>query len=423
LLYTWSTFYQSRDLLVFQIPPAVGSVGYQFMDTGIFLVFAWFFYNILPSEKGLVPWFLFTKSYWGIGTDVVAVENIEDDNAEDDDVREENKQTRQGDAELRVIGLHKTFNKFVVIPQVHAVQGVTFSVQKGQVFALLGHNGAGKTTTINILTGLYKPTKGDCIVHGHSLKNNLASVQKLIGVCPQHNILWDELTPREHLQIFSDIKGVPRPEQPELIKDRLSQVLLWDVKDKPSGKFSGGMRRRLSVAIAAVGEPALIYLDEPTTGLDPMSRREIWSVIQKLKKDRVVILTTHSMEEADILGDRIGVMSHGKLKCIGNSLHLKNKFGLGYRLNLSTPPEREQEIKQIVEERVRGCELVASTGGNLVYGVPTSSLSQLIPFFQFIEDNKSQEGFIIKDWGMSQTTLEEVFLKVTRNDQSTSIVS
>jgi len=242
------------------------------------------------------------------------------------------------------------------------------------------------------------------------------SVQKLIGVCPQHNILWEELTPFEHLRIFADIKRIPLKDHKAMIESRLRDVLLWDVKDKEAGKFSGGMKRRLSVAISAVGNPSLMYLDEPTTGLDPMSRREIWNAIQKMKKDRVVVLTTHSMEEADILGDRIGIMAHGKLKCIGTSLHLKNKFGLGYRLNLSTSVELQDELKGIVSKYIPGAELIAATGGSLVYGVTTDSLSQIVPLFQLIEEHKDDQNFIIKDWGLSQTTLEEVFLKVTRND-------
>jgi len=180
------------------------------------------------------------------------------------------------------------------------------------------------------------------------------------------------------------------------------------------------MKRRLSVAIAAIGNPVLIYLDEPTTGLDPMSRREIWNAIQRLKKERVVILTTHSMEEADILGDRIGVMAHGKLKCVGTGLHLKNKFGLGYRLNLTTEAHNQEELKNMVSKAIPNAELIAATGGNLIYGIMTHNLKQVVPFFQHIEQNVGRNDFIIKDWGMSQTTLEEVFLKVTRSDAENS---
>jgi ABC-type multidrug transport system ATPase subunit len=176
---------------------------------------------------------------------------------------------------------------------------------------------------------------------------------------------------------------------------------------------------RLSVAISAIGDPKVIYLDEPTTGLDPMSRREIWSAIQRLKKNRVVILTSHSMEEADILGDRIGglalfpfctlicftVMAHGKLRCIGTSLHLKNKFGLGYRLNLVARDDRlVGQLKDLVNKMLMGSELIAESGASLVYGIKTDILEKIIPFFEYIEQNISDKEFIIKDWGISQTS-------------------
>jgi len=201
-----------------------------------------------------------------------------------------------------------------------------------------------------------------------------------------------------------------------MIEDRLKQVLLLDVADKHAGKFSGGMKRRLSVAISAIGSPKIIFMDEPTTGLDPMSRREIWNTIQNLKQNRVVVLTTHSMEEADVLGDRVAVMAHGRLKCIGTSLHLKNKYGLGYRLNLTTEPAKSQVLKSTVAEFLPGAELIAETGGSFVYGVQTISLPQVVPLFRFIEKNSGNKDFLVKDWGMSQTTLEEVFLKVTKDD-------
>jgi len=253
-------------------------------------------------------------------------------------------------------------------------------------------------------------------VLGLSLKRALPQIQKRTGVCPQHSVLFEELTAREHLELFCSIKLVPPGQaQVDMIEARLKDVLLLDVADKKAGEFSGGMKRRLSVAMSAIGDPEIIYLDEPTTGLDPSSRRHIWNAIQRLKKGRVIILTTHSMEEADILGDRIGVMAAGKLKCLGTSLHLKNKFGLGYRLNLTTLAPLSPQLRQIVAEMLPGSELISDTGGFLVYGVQNELLPKVIPFFEFIEKNVAEDAanFLIKDWGISQTTLEEVFLKVT----------
>jgi len=330
----------------------------------------------------------------------------------DSDVVEEDKRARTENAELRIINLRKRFfgghgwSKY-------AVDGLSLNASEGSVLALLGHNGAGKTTTINVLTGLLRASSGDAILYGHNVSEEMEEIQRLIGVCPQNNILWEELTAREHMEIFAGIKNVPKESENEQIENALKSVLLLDVADKQSGKFSGGMKRRLSVAIASIGNPRVLYLDEPTTGLDPMSRREIWSSIQRMKKGRIIVLTTHSMEEADVLGDRVAIMSHGKLRCIGTSLHLKNKYGLGYRLNLVTLPFTQGKVKELVIQMIAAAQLIAETGVNLMYGIRSQDLQQIIPFFQMIEQNQNNPNFFIKDWGMSQTTLEEVFLKIT----------
>ncbi len=175
------------------------------------------------------------------------------------------------------------------------MKDLSLSLKKGSVFALLGHNGAGKTTTIQCLTGLIQPSNGHILVNGQVLHHHLADIQRVVGVCPQHDQIWEELTAREHLQLFADIKGVSSSLKDQQVDQRLHEVLLFDVGDKEAGKFSGGMKRRLSVAMAMMGDPQIVYLDEPTTGLDPVSRRQIWTTIQNFKKDKVVLLTTHSM--------------------------------------------------------------------------------------------------------------------------------
>jgi len=197
----------------------------------------------------------------------------------------------------------------------------------------------------------------------------------------------------------------------------LKRVRLYKVGDHRSSSFSGGMKRRLSVGISCIGNPQVIFMDEPTTGMDPMSRRHVWGLIQDLKKDRIVILTTHSMEEADVLGDKIAIMSKGRLRCIGNSLHLKNKFGEGYRINIvARGLESVEETKQIVQKYLPGAIIVAETGENLIYSLSSSNEVRLIiPFFKKLESMMVPgQGSPVKDWAVSHTTLEEVFLKVTR---------
>jgi len=152
-------------------------------------------------------------------------------------------------------------------------------------------------------------------------------------------------------------------------------------------------------------------MDEPTTGMDPGNRRHVWNMIENVKKGRVIILTTHSMEEADVLGDQIAIMVSGKLKCIGGALHLKSKFGTGYKIRIVTPIEKRNETKQLVKEHLPNAKLEDEAAGSLTYTLPTES-QQLIPAF-FAELEK-QEGVLINDWGISQTTLEDVFLHLTR---------
>lgn len=155
-----------------------------------------------------------------------------------------------------------------------------------------------------------------------------------MGVVPQFDILWGELTAGEHMRMFCKIKGIPDEDIEQVTEDLLKDVGLSDVLNARTYSFSGGMKRRLSVAISAIGDPKIIFMDEPTTGMDPVSRRDVWTLIQKLKKNKVIILTTHAMEEADILSDRIAVVCDGKLKCVGTPLYLKNAFGDGYRINM-----------------------------------------------------------------------------------------
>ena len=178
---------------------------------------------------------------------------------------------------------------------VTALKELSLTMKNNEVFCLLGHNGAGKTTTINCLTGLYNPTFGEAFVFGHSIKDEITQVQKLMGVCPQHDVLFNELTAGEHLQFWARFKGIARKELNEHVEQTLKDISLEGKGGNLASTFSGGMKRRLSVGMSAMGNPKVIFLDEPTTGLDPLSRRRVWTMIERLKQGRVIVLTTHSM--------------------------------------------------------------------------------------------------------------------------------
>ncbi|KAF8059445.1 ABCA9 [Scenedesmus sp. PABB004] len=284
-----------------------------------------------------------------------------------------------------------------------AVADSWFGVPKGQLLCLLGPNGAGKTTSINCLIGALPPSGGDIRVMGHSLltPDGLAVAQAAMGVCPQFDVLWDELSGREHMYIYGCIKGLPSHEVAEQGAALLEQVQLTPAAGKRSSSYSGGMKRRLSVALALLGQPQLVYLDEPSTGMDPISRRAVWDAINAAKSHAAIVLTTHSMEvrrapdaclparapcaacprpaaadrparsaplqEADALGDRIGIMVRGRMRVLGGSLTLKQKYGNGYQLRMrlkdAAPPPPPDPWGQL-QQHAAECQLAVGGGGS-----------------------------------------------------------
>lgn len=210
---------------------------------------------------------------------------------------------------------------------VTAVNNLELTVREGELFALLGVNGAGKTTTIKMLSCLTKPTSGDAILLGKSITGEPEAVKRLIAVSPQETAVAPKLTVRENLEMMAEIADCDKAEGKARIQ-RLSEAFgLEPVMKKPAGKLSGGWQRRLSIALALILEPKILFLDEPTLGLDVLARSELWEVIRALKGKITVILTTHYMEEAEALSDRIGVMGAGHLLCVGTAEELKAQTG------------------------------------------------------------------------------------------------
>lgn len=213
-----------------------------------------------------------------------------------------------------------------------AVQGLNLTLFEGEITVLLGHNGAGKTTTISMLTGMIPATSGTAIVNGHDIHTDMNSVRDEMGICPQHNILFDELTVAEHLQFYSRLKGLSHVQATEEIDKYVKQLQLGPKLNAPASTLSGGMKRKLCIGVALCGNSKIVLLDEPTAGMDPTARRALWDLMQVEKKSRTIILSTHFMDEADVLGDRIAIMHEGRLKCYGSSFYLKKEFGTGYCL-------------------------------------------------------------------------------------------
>ncbi|KAJ4462655.1 putative ATP-binding cassette sub-family A member 1 [Paratrimastix pyriformis] len=239
---------------------------------------------------------------------------------------------------------------------VKAVQGLNLDMYGGQILALLGHNGAGKTTTINMLCGMYPPTDGEAYVYGNSITGEMDQVRHRLGVCPQHDVLFPNLTPREHLRLYGALKGMEPAQAAQMAEALMREVMLDQVMDASCTTFSGGMKRKLSLAISLMGDSSVIVLDEPSAGMDPWSRSRIWGLLQARKQSKAIILTTHFMEEAEVLGDRVAVMSGGRLRIDGTPLELKAHFGIGYELHLTTagPAYRGDLLAEIYSRHLAG---------------------------------------------------------------------
>ena len=270
------------------------------------------------------------------------------------------------------------------------------ALYEGQVTGLLGPNGAGKSTTIAMLTGLTPPSGGDAIVAGHSLLGSLADCRRCLGVCPQQNVLFPALTCAEHLRIFAVLKGVPSRDVNREISKKLREVGLEQKGDARASTLSGGMKRRLQMAMALIGPSKVVLLDEPTSGLDPRSRRDAWKLIRAAAKGRCVVLTTHFLEEADLLCDRVCVISDGKLRCAGSPPFLKNTLGGKYALTLTFDDDRESTNRvstaahanaalRLVQRYVEDAGLSRARGGEATVELPASAAAAFPALFAALE--------------------------------------
>ncbi|GAB0494154.1 hypothetical protein MMPV_005444 [Pyropia vietnamensis] len=293
-------------------------------------------------------------------------------------------------------------------PPKRAVDGLSLIISQDSVFGLLGANGAGKSSTIAILTGLLSPTSGNVFINGTPISSDVRGVHRGLGVCPQHDVLWGTLTGEEHLVLYARLKGVK--DVSAAVAAGLASVELTEAAKRQVKKYSGGMKRRLSVAIAFIGNPSIVLLDEPSAGLDPRSRYRLWECIQQHKAGKTVLLTTHSMEEAQRLCDRVGIIA-GQLLAVGSPTSLKLRLSSGYRLTASVPPSRLGELATLITtEFSSDAELLPdSLGGSVSYSLPRDvDLARV-----FIVMEASREKLQVRDWGVSQSSLEDVFVGIT----------
>ncbi|KAL4492594.1 hypothetical protein ABPG72_007707 [Tetrahymena utriculariae] len=305
-----------------------------------------------------------------------------------------------------------------------AVSNLSLTMYKNQIFCLLGHNGAGKTSTISMLTGMLEFSQGKAEVFGKDIESEMQDIRQFMGVCPQHDILFPDLSVKEHLELFAVFKGMDSKEIPQAVENAIRDVDLQEKANELSKNLSGGQKRRLSVAIAFIGGSKLIYLDEPTSGMDTSARRYIWDMLKKFKNDKIIVLTTHFMDEADYLGDRIGIMGEGRLICCGSSVFLKNKFGVGYNLTIvkqSTDVSSEPIIDTVMKI-IPSANKISDVSQEIAFQLPMSTVTQFEQLFSTFDSQL--QALKISTYGISITTLEEVFLKVAHeNSEKKSRVS
>jgi len=375
----------------------------------------------------------------------------------DNDVAEERKRISNipaGDYANEAVVL-KNLTKVYSSTGMVAVDHLTLGIPKKECFGLLGVNGAGKTTTFGMLTGEHAITAGTAYLDGFNIETQLREVQQRIGYCPQFDALIDKLTGREMLQMFARLRGIPAHKTDAIVNATIKQLNLSNWADKMCGNYSGGNKRKLSTALALVGNPPIIFLDEPTSGMDPASRRFLWNTLSILLNDqRSIVLTSHSMEECEALCTRLVIMVNGKFKCLGSIQHLKSKYGQGFTLVLKigsknnggydnqayqgespaeVPPvsyvsstggvvfgnpgqlEAMNRVKNFVGKHFEGATIVEERAGMLQYQINNSALKWSF-MFDTLERNADELEII--DYSLSQTSLEQVFLNFAKDQHS-----
>jgi ABC-2 type transport system ATP-binding protein len=297
---------------------------------------------------------------------------------------------------IQTFELTKEFNGLV------AVNGVDLSIDRGELFSLLGPNGAGKTTTINMLCCLLKPTRGTASVSGYDIVKEPYEVKRRIGVSPQETAISDLLNCWENLSLIGKAHGLSSQEVKERSKNLLETVGLVNRARDQVRKFSGGMKRRLNLIMALVHDPEILFLDEPSLGLDPQARRAIWDYIAQLKGKKTILLTTHYMEEADVLSDRIAVIDEGKIVALGTSAQLKRSYSETRTMIVSAG-----NVTSAVLAGLRAKYLKVEEGDEEL------KVSDKDLDFKEIMDYLHSQGVTVYSAALEQPTLEDVFLSIT----------
>jgi ATP-binding cassette, subfamily A (ABC1), member 3 len=347
-----------------------------------------------------------------------------EDAPEDDDVAAERKKVNAADEEQLKVNsslvlkeLGKSYGSF------QAVDGLCCTVAPSNCFGLLGVNGAGKTTTFKMLTGDIDMTAGEVYINGFDLRKEQREAQSTMGYCPQFDALIDELTGREVLTLYARLRGI-REEFINKEAERLMKLLqLMKYADYECGRYSGGNKRKLSTAIALIGSPKLICLDEPTTGMDPVSRRHLWDTLTRYRNlGNTLVLTSHSMEECEALCTSIAIMVNGKFQCLGTCQHLKAKFAEGYTVLIQIPYPNEtegqanlQKLMDFIKQNVNRYEVKDQHQGHIHLSFLKTPNMTWSNVFGLMQTNRQRLGIV--HYSVTQTSLEQVFLGFARKQK------
>ena len=307
---------------------------------------------------------------------------------------------------LSIVNISKRFD------DLKAVDDFNWDLFGNEIFCLLGHNGAGKTTLINMISGIFAPTDGDIFYKGKSIITDKTYLFENIGVCQQEDILFEYLTVAQHLQYMCEIKGSKA--NVDEITDLIKKIGLSEKSACLAKTLSGGQKRKLCAALALIGNSKIILLDEPTSGMDPISKKSLWDFLKNYHKNKIILITTHSLDEAEYLGDKIGIMSDGQFICCGTSSYLKSKYPCGFNINLLINSQvfNDQKKKEIYEKiKIYEPNAQIKIASKSVFSINIQSNNTHIPeMFQLIENSKAEYG--IEDYTVASTSLEDVFLKI-----------
>ncbi|XP_033975755.1 ATP-binding cassette sub-family A member 5 isoform X1 [Trematomus bernacchii] len=387
------------------------------VDCILYLLLAVYLDQVLPGDFGMkrsLVYFL-KPSYWSkrrkryVEVSSVYDTEVKGTSGGDEPVEPISPEFRGKEA-IRINNIHKVYKEKDSV--VEALRGLTFDIYEGQITALLGHSGAGKSTLMNILCGICTPTSGSATIYGSPVAEiaDGSEMKQLVGICPQFNIIFDVLTVEEHLRMFAAIKGILPSDIDAEVTKVLKDLDLEKIATAQAKNLSGGQKRKLSVGIAILGDPKILLLDEPTAGMDPCSRHQVWTLLKNRRAGRVTVLSTHYMDEADILADRKAVISQGQLKCVGSSLYLKVKCGVGYHLRMSINEGCEAEkITSLVKQHVTKAKLSRQHDAELTFTLPLEGMDMFSGLFSEID---CQPNLGIINYGVSMTTLEDVFLRL-----------